>query len=250
MTRTEQLAPQRKHPGAPSSLSVSSRGGGGLKKSQGTLRPGRPMGCSGPSERPVTTTWARASIGGLHLAGRTPQQLRRRARRDARRWLADPDAVLLDTETTDFHGQVIDLAVTRMDGTVLLNTLIQPREPVNEEARAKHRISDEELQDAPLLEEIAGQIRDVLRGRRVIAYNASFDRGILMAEQHRIGAPLLAGTRWVCAMRAYACFQGTIDPTRGRVRWPRLPGAQHRALGDCLQMGQVLHEIAEVDAQN
>jgi len=44
----------------------------------------------------------------------------------ARETLADPHAVVLDTETTDLDGEVIEIAVLTMAGEVLLESLVCP----------------------------------------------------------------------------------------------------------------------------
>lgn len=57
----------------------------------------------------------------------------------ARAALTDPRAVILDTETTDLHGFICDIAIIRAsDGEVVLNTLVNPCVPIEPGARVIH----------------------------------------------------------------------------------------------------------------
>ena len=54
------------------------------------------------------------------------------AARLARIWVQSPRTVILDTETTDLDGYLVQLAVIRAwDGAVLLDTLINPEAPIS-----------------------------------------------------------------------------------------------------------------------
>ena len=190
--------------------------------------------------RPTRTAHpARVPLGGL-----APATHRRQAVRQAQRWLADESVVLLDTESTDFDGQLVEIAITDAQGAPLFNSLVRPTTPVAPGARAVHGISDEELQDAPDLLALVPQLHTVLTGRHVIAYNARFDRGLLRREGERIGFDLLAFTRWGCGMHCYTRFQGHVDSRGRHLRASRLPRARHRAVGDCRSLAEVLQEIA------
>lgn len=178
------------------------------------------------------------------LGGLSPATHRRQAIRQAQRWLSDDASILLDTETTDLDGQIVEIAITDVTGTPLFQSLVRPTALVHPAARAVHGLSDETLQDAPHLLELAPQLLTVLQGRRVIAYNAGFDRAVLHRESTRIGVDLLTATRWGCGMRCYTRFQGHLDVRGRRLRAARLPGGLHRAVGDCQSLAGVLQEIA------
>lgn len=182
---------------------------------------------------------ARVPLGGL-----APATHRRQAVRQAQRWLTDESVVLLDTESTDLDGQLVEMAITDVRGVALFSSLVRPSTPVAPGARAVHGISDEELQDAPDLLGLVPQLRAVLAGRHVIAYNARFYRGLLRREGARIGHDLLTSTRWGCGMHCYTRFQGRVDSRGRHLRASRLPGARHRAVGDCRSLAEVLQEIA------
>ena len=159
-----------------------------------------------------------------------------------RRWaqsrLRLQDAVILDTETTDLFGQVVQVSIIDLTGQVLLSTLVRPTTVVSPEATAVHGIREEDLQDAPSLSAIAAQLLAATRGRQLLAYNAPYDRQVLTADLRAIGVdPAHLGDRenWVCLMRARSLVEG-----RG---WVAL-GGPHHALGDCLAALKVLYCIA------
>ncbi|WP_049821588.1 3'-5' exonuclease [Kineococcus radiotolerans] len=178
------------------------------------------------------------------MGGLAPATHRRQAVRQAQRWLADESSVLLDTESTALDGQLVEIAITDVHGAPLFSSLVRPTTPVDPGARAVHGIGDEELQDAPDLLMVAPQLRAALAGRHVIAYNARFDRGLLRREGERIGVDLLSSTRWGCGMHCYTRFRGRVDSRGRHLRASRLPGARHRAVGDCRSLAEVLQEIA------
>ena len=102
----------------------------------------------------------------------------------ARSMLTPRRAVVIDCETTDLPGGVCEVAVVDTTGRVLLNCLVTPGRPISPEAQRVHNISDRmvpALQDSPRSPEILR----VTAGRRVLAYNAPFDRECLLANSQR-----------------------------------------------------------------
>jgi len=176
------------------------------------------------------------------------------AARDARTWITSPRTVVLDTETTDLYGYVVQIAVIRAhDRLVLLDTLINPEYPIEPDAQRIHGISAEMVKDAPTFAAIEPQLAAVLRGKRIVTYNASFDENILRNEIHRLtGANAAAELnrwlrpkRWRCAMEAYAAFCGQWSSYHGSYKWQPLMGGDHSALGDCRATLALLQRMAE-----
>jgi DNA polymerase-3 subunit epsilon len=87
---------------------------------------------------------------------------------------------------------------------------------------------------------------EVLWGRRIIVYNASYDRRVWDGEVRSLGARgALAGElpAWECAMRRYAAYVG--EPSkRGGYRNQKLTGGDHSALGDALATLRLIEEMA------
>ena len=161
--------------------------------------------------------------------------------RQARADLEPGAACVVDTETTDLDGVVIEIAVIdAATGDVLLDTLVSPDGvPVEDGARAVHRISDAELAGAPRWAEVAPAFLAAVGGRRILAYNAGFDEGRIAATHRHAGLDagrLPAAARWDCLMEAQSTWL--------RIgRWLPLGGG-HRARGDALDARQVLLRLA------
>ena len=83
-------------------------------------------------------------------------------------------AVVLDTETTDLDGVVIEIAVVdACTGETLLDTLVNPGGvPVSAGARAVHGITDDELAAAPCWADVVPRFLAAAGARRNLAYNA------------------------------------------------------------------------------
>jgi hypothetical protein len=166
--------------------------------------------------------------------------------RQARADLEPGAAAVLDTETSDLDGIVVEIAVIdAATGQVLLDTLVNPGGvPIEDGARAVHGISDEELAGAPRWADVVPDFLAAVAGRRILAYHATFDYSRIRATHAHAGLPAIqlpAFSRWDCLMEAQSAWL--------RIgRWLRLGGG-HRARGDAETARQVLLQLAApVDA--
>lgn len=157
------------------------------------------------------------------------------------RRLLHAGAVVIDTETTDFDGEVIEIAVidARTD-SILLDSLVHPTGPINPEATRVHKITDQMCADAPTWPELWPQLAAVLADRPLVAFNAPFDQGRIAADcaRHQLAAPQ---QRWTCLMR--------LDARHRRSnRWRTLAaaglGGGHRAKDDAIAAARLLRQIA------
>jgi len=201
---------------------------------------------------------------------RAEQQAREAAEREARRqeladlrqWaldvLADPATVILDTETTGLHAEarIVDIAIIAATGETLLNTLVNPGEPIPAESSDIHGITDEMVADAPTFANIADGLLGLLKGKRVIIYNAQYDMARLAheysllcdteAEVAAVAEAVYVGNGGVNgedAMEPYSAWYGDWNDYYGNYRWQRLNGG-HRAHGDCLAVIECLKAMA------
>ena len=183
---------------------------------------------------------------------------RAEANRLARAWLHSKRTVILDTETTDLNGYLVQIAIIRAhDGAVLLDTLVNPEAPISLDAQRIHGITAEQLLGAPTFEQIADYLLATLAGRRIVTYNAAFDRDILQNELVRLAGgwrvwyayhaayEVLRRPRWRCAMELRARAIGDYSSYWGSYRWYPLDGGDHSALGDCQACLAVLKRMAD-----
>ena len=200
----------------------------------------RRTGYGGASARRMsgsTDAWQRAVAWAANLAG-------------------NPNAVYLDTETTGLgaEDEIIDIAVIRFDGEVLLDTLVRPTRPIPAAASAVHGLTDADVAVAPSWDAVYPALLELVRGQVVVVYNADFDRRLVGQCCGRWGLVELVAD-WQCAMRAFAEFCG--EPGRGGYRWHPLeravrtfgamPGG-HRALADARACRAVVLGMAAMAA--
>lgn len=150
------------------------------------------------------------------------------------------DAIVLDTETTDLHGRICEVAVVDVHGAVLLDSLVNPGCPIAADATRVHGITDRDVAAAPRLDELLPRLIALAGDRPILAYNAPYDRAALLTDAARLRSPLGGlgrRRRWGCLMRARAAAS--------RAPWARLDGG-HRAAGDAAAASTVLWEIADL----
>ncbi|MFD8386547.1 exonuclease domain-containing protein [Streptomyces sp. NPDC059679] len=184
---------------------------------------------------------------------RQAEEIRERARKaeeERQRWaaaaLVDPDVVVLDTETTglDATARIVEVAVLSSSGTVLLDTLLDPGEPIPRDATELHGIGNSDVAGAPTFSELLVKLTGVLDGKRVLIYNKWFDIDRLEHEltlHYRAAGhpdPEASTAAWVSAMRwedvmhPYSRWVGEWSDYHGDYRWQPLNGG-HRAAEDC-----------------
>lgn len=171
-------------------------------------------------------------------------------------WRTAP-LVVLDTETTGTDAtcdRIVEIAAVRLDSTgpSKFHHLLNPCRPIGP-ASEIHGIFDADVESAPSFEHIAHELNDFVGTARCVAYNARFDRAMLVAEYLRTGrdAPpwLRAGAHWidplvwVRARDPYAKGAGRHKLGAAAERLGVTPGTAHRALGDCETTAGVLRAL-------
>lgn len=188
---------------------------------------------------------ARTSPARMH-AGSADQ---RKAARWAEQLLLAREFVVLDSETTGLKSPIgfVEVSVADPDGNALVNTTVRPKFPVESGAAKIHRYTADKLEDAPTFKEVYPDLLDAISGRRVVVYNAPYDRRVFDTEVGMLGARgLLLGKympAWECAMSWFAQYVGERGK-RGGYKSQKLPGGDHSALGDCRATLKVLERMA------
>lgn len=155
--------------------------------------------------------------------------------------------VVVDTETTGIKDTdvAIQIAVVDGHGDVLINTLTQlPKgKKISARAQQTHGITADTLIDAPTWAAIRAQLDQAINGRTCLAYNASFDQRIIdqTDRAHNVTGGALA---WLDVMPIYNSWAAEWDARRRKIKWQKLPGGDHTAIGDCVAVIDLLEKIA------
>jgi len=155
---------------------------------------------------------------------------------------------VLDSETTGLKPPVefVEIAIVDAGAETLFEGTVRPACRIEPGATRIHGHTARSLTGSPPFLEVYPELLEALWGRRVVVYNASYDRRVWDAEVRSLGARgALAGelSPWECAMRRYAAYVG--EPSkRGGYRNQKLPGGDHSALGDALATLRLIEEMA------
>lgn len=116
---------------------------------------------------------------------------------------ADLPIALVDVETTGRDpsaDRVVEVGIAFARGGQIverLNWLVNPGRPIPKEAMDVHKITDDDVKDAPAFEAVAAEIFAKLSGWVPGAYNAAFDKAFLTAEMARAGLTVRRDVEWV-----------------------------------------------------
>jgi DNA polymerase-3 subunit epsilon len=175
------------------------------------------------------------------------------SREDTVRWarslLLKGDFVVLDSETTGLGNPIdfVEVGVLSARGEPLFDSLIKPSCRVEPGASRVHGHTTQSLSGERCFVEVYPDLLDVMWAKRVIVYNASYDRRVWDAAVGRLGArAALAGelAPWECAMRAFAAYVGERSK-RGGYKNQKLAGGDHTALGDARATLRLIERMAE-----
>jgi DNA polymerase-3 subunit epsilon len=160
-------------------------------------------------------------------------------------WAELPIA-LIDLETTGRDAsvdRVVEIGIVISRGGEVVerkNWLVNPGRPIPKEATDVHKITDDDVKDAPPFAAIAAEVAAALTGCIPAAYNAAFDRAFLGNEVAR-ASTANAGLAAVAVPGAAAASAGPVPPAlRRTVEWldPLVwarelqQGERSRALGE------------------
>jgi DNA polymerase-3 subunit epsilon len=98
--------------------------------------------------------------------------------------------IVLDTETTGLSVEeghkIIEIGAVLLEdrnkSTNYFHTYINPQRLIEEEAIKVHGITNEELEDKPLFDEVVDEFLEFVQDSTLVIHNASFDLGFLNNE--------------------------------------------------------------------
>ncbi len=187
------------------------------------------------------------------------KMFRERIITQAHQWITER-AYILDTETTglDKQAQVIEIAVTDIDGKVIFQRYLRPSVLIDPEAQAVHGITLSALNNEPQWPQIADELIPLLTSRPLIIFNEKFDLR-LIAQTAKAFA---MDTRWIkqlqsqCAMELAAQFYGATNrygtislANAARAAGVSVKGKAHTAVVDCQTTAAVVRSIADLYSQ-
>lgn len=117
----------------------------------------------------------------------------------------DHDLAIVDVETTGmspFHDRVIEVAIIRISKNKIVDkftTLLNPQMHVSPYISMFTGITNDDLKDAPVFEEVKGRVSELLDGAVFVAHNVRFDYSFIKSELKRTGMPYRAKT--FCTVR-------------------------------------------------
>lgn len=178
----------------------------------------------------------------------------------AKEVMSDPKTVFLDTETTGLNeGEIVSIAIINSAGEVVLHTLVKPQHGIPHKATEIHGITEAMVSEAPTWREVAPLVKLAIEGKRVVIYNAVYDRKMMHKSAEAVGMEKIDWktiANFECAMEKFAEFYGEFNDYHGSFRWQKLgyayyhmmrvdePGA-HDALVDTEMVRQVVLAMSE-----
>jgi DNA polymerase III subunit epsilon len=173
----------------------------------------------------------------------------------ANEWIAQKP-IYLDTETTGVNRQdeIVEISILDSDGSVLFESLVKPKNPIPMEAQRIHGISNTHVASAPAWPILWPRVRELLYGRPIAAYNASFDLRMMKQSYENFGLHWKENLLSMDVMLLYSDYQAVWDPIRSSMKYFKLDQAgqffqiklhnSHRSTSDALLTRAVLHSIA------
>jgi len=148
----------------------------------------------------------------------------------------------LDTETTGLgvDREPVEIAVVDATGRVRFHRLVRPRGAMEPGARKLHGLTSTALDGQGAFASVQNELSDLLDGRTVIAYNASFDREVLERAwgRERAAPPT---SDWICALDWYASWRGFRADLATACEVERLARPSgHRALEDATALHRLV----------
>jgi DNA polymerase III subunit epsilon len=165
----------------------------------------------------------------------------------------EEDILILDTETTglDKNAEIIEIAIIRLDGSVVLNTLVKPLSKIPRAATRIHQITNKMVSDAPSWKDVYQDYKNVTHDKKILVYNADYDKRLIRqtCKLYGLSTPR---REWGCVMLAYAEYHG--QKKYDDFAWQKLSHAllqmgiessdeSHRALSDCLATSNLVQAM-------
>ena len=163
-----------------------------------------------------------------------------------------PSFTVFDTETTGLSPQrgdkIIEIAGLRIENGVLneenvFAKLVNPEREIPWEAKKVNKIEDEDVKNAPTIDQVLPEFLEFAKGSILVAQNAQFDMGFLN-EEKKLCWGYIELPECICTMRLSRTlypqdFRHNLDAIATRFGL-EMPQNRHRALPDVILTAQAL----------
>lgn len=168
-----------------------------------------------------------------------------------------PPFTVFDVETTGLDPKkghkIIEIAGVRVEGGSVLaektfHELVNPEREIPWEAKQVNKISDEQVRQAPTIDQVLPRFLDFAKGSILVAHNAEFDMGFLTIEKEccwgYVDLP-----ECFCTLRLSRAlfpheFRHSLDVVALRLGIG-LPTTLHRAIPDVMVTAEALVKMME-----
>ncbi|NVJ62524.1 MAG: 3'-5' exonuclease [Gammaproteobacteria bacterium] len=172
---------------------------------------------------------------------------------------------ILDTETTglDSNAEIVEISlIDAVSGDVVFTSLVNPCNPIPDEAKAIHGISNDDVRLSTNFKLVWEQIETLLDGKSLIIYNSDYDIRLICQSLLRFCSSLyvleiqeMLMDKSHCAMLWYAEFYADWNDYHENYKWQSLTNAcrqqgidtsdltAHRALADCEMTRRLVHAV-------
>lgn len=127
------------------------------------------------------------------------------------RWATDHRTLIVEVQTTSREktGEVIEIAILDLQGTVLLDTRVKPQYSIPPESVQFHGIHQAEVAHLPAWTSMVSVLKPLISGHMLVSYGRAFTKERL---EHSLKVAGLAEPQlsidWECLMDSYALYWG------------------------------------------
>src|SRR3989338_7940636 len=168
-----------------------------------------------------------------------------------------PPITVFDLETTGLDPKkghrIIEIAAVRIENGQILRdspflSMVNPERDIPMEARQVNKISDDDVKNAPTIEEVLPRFLAFAKGSVLLAHNAGFDIGFLENEKEfcwgYIELPECLCTLRLAQNLYPTEFRHNLDILSRKFNL-QMPSGRHRALADTLLLSDILLKMID-----
>jgi len=170
---------------------------------------------------------------------------------DKKMW-SDYPVVAFDTETSGAYpleAEIVEFgAVKWFKGEIIdqFQTLLKPTVPMSDENIKIHGITNEMVQESPLIKDQISKICDFLDGSILLAHHAPFDLGFLAPEIEKVNLAFPNNVHFCTSLLSRSLLTTTNHKLQTLVKELNLVGGDaHRAFDDAYSCFQVFVKCVE-----